>query len=186
MTAATHERGTDRVFEAAEKLEAEYVVNVQGDEPEVSPDLLRKLVEHLRRVGDVNSLVTCVSYAPRDEIANPNAVKVVLNSRKEALYFSRAPIPYVHGTDEPFVRHTGVYGFTRSSLKRFCCFSPGKLERMERLEQLRALENGMVIHCVFHQHESEGIDTPADLERFRARVAARQPRGRLDESGRVR
>ena len=174
MTSPDHPRGTDRVWEAARSRPQRYVVNLQGDEPEVPESLLRAFVAELRvRVGDTGML-TCVSRAPRSQIASPNVVKVVLNSRDEALYFSRAAIPHdAAGGAATFVKHTGIYGFTRAGLERFCSYPPGVLEQIEKLEQLRALENGMTIHCLFHEHEAAGIDTPEDLEAFRRRVAGR-------------
>ncbi|MBD3243301.1 MAG: 3-deoxy-manno-octulosonate cytidylyltransferase [Chitinivibrionales bacterium] len=176
MTSADHERGSDRVFEAIRDSTHTYIVNLQGDEPQVPPVLLRQFVETLHKAVDDNALLTGVSRVSRDEIENPNVVKVVLARDNRALYFSRAPIPYDHGATDTFVKHTGIYGFTRKGLARYCGFGPGQLERLEKLEQLRALENGMDIHCLFHDHRLHGIDTPADLEAFRAFVAAGEGR----------
>jgi 3-deoxy-manno-octulosonate cytidylyltransferase (CMP-KDO synthetase) len=170
MTSPDHERGSDRAFEAAGATDHRFVVNLQGDEPEIPPELLATFVANLKVLVDDNSLLTCVSHAPAEQIGDPNTVKVVLNARGEALYFSRAPIPYSHGEATAFMKHTGIYGFTREGLGRYCGFGPGRLERTEKLEQLRALENGMTIHCLYHTHASNGIDTPADLEAFRRRV----------------
>jgi 3-deoxy-D-manno-octulosonate cytidylyltransferase len=174
MTSPDHLRGTDRVWEAARSRPQRYVVNLQGDEPEVPGALLNAFVAELRSRVDGRGMLTCVSRAPRAQIDNPNVVKVVLNGRDEALYFSRAPIPHdAAGGSLTFVKHTGIYGFTRESLERFCSSPPGVLEQIEKLEQLRALENGMTVHCLFHEHETSGIDTPEDLEAFRRRAAER-------------
>lgn len=173
MTSSDHERGSDRVYEVASSRSHRYVVNLQGDEPEMSPTLLARFVSELCTRVDDNSLLTCVSRVPVDDMDNPNVVKVVLNRRDEALYFSRSPIPFQRERTAPYVKHTGLYGFTTEGLRRFCEFGPGDLERAESLEQLRALENGMTIHCLFHDHPSHGIDTQADLDAFRARVASR-------------
>jgi 3-deoxy-manno-octulosonate cytidylyltransferase (CMP-KDO synthetase) len=173
MTAATHERGTDRVWEVASRRAEQFVVNLQGDEPEIPAELLARFAQAVRDTIDGNSLLTCVSNAPATVAANPNVVKVVLNSRGEALYFSRAPIP--HGMGDACVKHTGIYGFAREGLQRFCAMAPGVLERAEKLEQLRALENGMVVRCLFHNHDFCGIDTPEDLERFRQRARSLLP-----------
>jgi 3-deoxy-D-manno-octulosonate cytidylyltransferase len=171
MTRRDHERGTDRVFEAAQSTSHPYIVNLQGDEPETPAALLQAFARELVARVDDNSLLTCVSHAPAREMANPNVVKVALNCRDEALYFSRAPIPYgATGDDATFVKHAGIYGFSRASLGRFCGFPPGRLERQEKLEQLRALENGMAVHCMFHDHQPKGIDTQADLDAFRNRI----------------
>ncbi len=172
MTSSDHERGSDRVYEAIGDSSHTYIVNLQGDEPQIPPVLLGRFVETLRRTVDDNSLLTGVSRVMRDGIENPNVVKVVLTRDNRALYFSRAPIPYDHGNADTFVRHTGLYGFTRVGLGRYCGFGPGRLERLEKLEQLRAQEYGMTIHCLFHDHQLHGIDTQADLDAFRASVAA--------------
>lgn len=172
MTSPDHERGSDRVYEAIRDSSHTYIVNLQGDEPQIPPMLLSRFVEMLRGTIDDNSLLTGVSRVARDEIDNPNVVKAVLAQDNRALYFSRSPIPYDHGGTDSFIKHTGLYGFTRAGLGRYCGFGPGRLERLEKLEQLRALENGMVIHCLFHDHQLHGIDTPADLEAFRASVKA--------------
>jgi 3-deoxy-manno-octulosonate cytidylyltransferase (CMP-KDO synthetase) len=171
MTSPDHERGTDRVYEVALKLAHDFVVNLQGDEPRLPADLLRDFVDALVHRIDDNSLLTTVSNATIGEKDNPNVVKVVLNARQEALYFSRAPIPYdCAGTLTSFHRHTGIYGFSHRGLGRFCGFGPGVLERNEKLEQLRALENGMRILCLVKTYDALGIDTPEDLRRFRATV----------------
>ncbi len=168
LTSPNHQRGTDRVWEVARQRDDRFIVNLQGDEPEVPIELLRSFVATLHERVDSNSVLTCVSEAPVEQMGNPNVVKVVLNRRGEALYFSRCAVP--HGARTVFTRHTGIYGFCRESLERFCSFEEGILERSEKLEQLRALENGMVIHCLSHAHEFCGIDTPRDLEEFRQRA----------------
>lgn len=168
MTAAGHRRGTDRVFEAAQRIPCGYVVNLQGDEPKIPAALLARFAAGTRALDD-NSLLTVVSHATIKEIANPNVVKAVLDAEARALYFSRSPIPYSRdsGGPETFLRHVGIYGFTRESLRRYCSFPEGYLERIESLEQLRALEQGMRINCLVHDFESVGIDTPEDLAAFR-------------------
>jgi 3-deoxy-manno-octulosonate cytidylyltransferase (CMP-KDO synthetase) len=170
MTSGRHESGTDRVFEAAGKYEYRYIVNLQGDEPCMPADLLATFASSLDKLDD-NSLLTCVSNATIKEKENPNAVKVVCTRTGEALYFSRAPIPYDReGGQKGILLHGGIYGFTAQSLKRFCSFPAGALEMREKLEQLRALENGMRIICLVTDHASGGIDTPEDLAAFRKRV----------------
>lgn len=172
MTSPDHERGTDRVWEVARARKEQFVVNLQGDEPGISPDLLRQFADTLRSTIDNASILTCISEAPVSQMSNPNAVKVAVGVGDRAVYFSRSPIPYDHGTPETFVKHTGIYGFSRASLERFCSLAPGVLERAEKLEQLRALENGMNIYCMRHQHEVRGIDTPQDLAAFEELVRA--------------
>jgi 3-deoxy-manno-octulosonate cytidylyltransferase (CMP-KDO synthetase) len=170
MTSEHHLSGTDRVAEAAETYDLEYIVNLQGDEPCVPRELLATLASKLPGLDD-NSLLTCVSHATIKEKENPNVVKVVCDRNGDALYFSRAPIPYDRdGVPGEILTHWGIYGFTKHSLKRFCSFPAGSLEMREKLEQLRALENGMRIACVTTGFGSMGIDTQEDLDAFRTRV----------------
>jgi 3-deoxy-manno-octulosonate cytidylyltransferase (CMP-KDO synthetase) len=177
LTSPRHASGTDRVHEVAEKYGYRYVVNLQGDEPLITRGLIRKFAEKLKILDD-NSLLTCVSNATIKEKDNPNVVKAVLDIRQEALYFSRAPIPYERdGAGKRMYVHWGIYGFTARSLARFCGFALGDLERREKLEQLRALENGMRIVCLVTDERSCGIDTPADADSFRKLVEGQQPHG---------
>jgi len=172
MTSGSHASGTDRVAEAAGKFDFRYIVNLQGDEPCTPPDLLAKFAANLDKLDD-NSLLTCVSNATIKDKENPNVVKVVCTSNGEALYFSRAPIPYDRDGrgHKGILVHGGMYGFTAQSLKRFCSFPEGILEKREKLEQLRALENGMRIVCLMTDYAyGSGIDTPEDLTAFRKRV----------------
>lgn len=170
MTSASHRRGTERVLEAAQKKPYPYVVNLQGDEPEIPSDVLELVAANVRTLDD-NTLLTVVSHATILETGNPNVVKVVLNANGEALYFSRSRIPYdIHvGESRRFFKHKGIYAFTMDGLRRYCSFPEGELERRESLEQLRALEYGMRIRCLVRDFESKGIDTPDDLTAFRGR-----------------
>lgn len=170
MTAPDHVSGTDRVNEVAQKVACSHIVNVQGDEPRIPANLLKLFSTKLKQLDD-NSLLTIVSHATIEEKLNPNVVKAVLDRTGKALYFSRSPLPYERSVHAPTLKHIGIYGFTVGSLNRFCSFPPGELEQTEKLEQLRALENGMQIHCVVHDFESIGIDTPEELELFRRMVS---------------
>lgn len=170
MTSSGHTRGTDRVFEAAQKEKYGYLVNIQGDEPEIPASVLNSFVAAMQ-VIDNNTLLTIASHATISEIENPNVVKVVLDAEERALYFSRSVIPYEReksGTGV-FLKHKGIYGFTRKGLERYCSFPEGTLERRESLEQLRALEFGMRIKCCVLDFESFSIDTPEDFAAFRNR-----------------
>ncbi|MBN2037197.1 MAG: 3-deoxy-manno-octulosonate cytidylyltransferase [Chitinispirillaceae bacterium] len=170
MTSRHHASGTDRVCEAAMNEPCEYVVNLQGDEPDLPAGLLADFVEKLREADD-KTLLTTASYATISEIENPDVVKVVLDARERALYFSRSIIPFDREKGEGrFLRHCGIYGFTRRGLQRFCSLPQGVLEKREHLEQLRALEFGMTVRCLVRDHASCGIDTPEDLAAFRAHV----------------
>ena len=166
MTDASHASGTDRVLEAASSFSGTHIVNIQGDEPRIPRSLLREFAATLKQMDD-NSLLTIVSHATIEDTSDPNTVKAVLGKENQALYFSRSAIPYKREGVAVYYKHCGIYGFTNESLRRFCSFPQGNLERVERLEQLRALENGMTIRCLEYDFESIGIDTSEDLERFR-------------------
>jgi 3-deoxy-manno-octulosonate cytidylyltransferase (CMP-KDO synthetase) len=170
LTSPRHASGTDRVYEAARRFGYRHIVNLQGDEPMVPPRLLKNFAQKLVHIDD-NSLLTLVSYATIKEKGNPDVVKAVLNRRHQALYFSRAPVPYDRGgrTHRAYA-HWGLYGFTARSLSRFCGFPQGELEKTEKLEQLRALENGMTVECLVTRERCCGIDTPADAAAFKKLV----------------
>jgi len=171
MTSPDHPRGTDRVFEVVNKIRCKFVVNLQGDEPTVPAAILKEFSTEVKKIDD-NSLLTIASHATIEDRVNPNVVKVVLNQYHKALYFSRSPIPYDRdNTGAKMLKHKGIYGFSSESLKKFCSFPQGELEKAESLEQLRALEYGMEIRCMIQDFESVGIDTPEDLELFRRLVA---------------
>ena len=170
MTDPTHLSGTDRCCEVARSRMCDFVVNLQGDEPDVPVDLLRLFGTTVCTIDD-SSLLTCATDATIRDKSDPNTVKVVLNVRNEALYFSRAGIPFDRdGKGGKVLKHTGIYGFSRAGLLQFCGLPPGELERCECLEQLRALEHGMRIKCLVTQYATRGIDTPEDLREFRASV----------------
>jgi len=169
LTKATHETGTDRLAEVATSLDCDVVVNVQGDEPLVDPRAIEELVAPF-----VDSSVQMTTLFRRihepAELNNPNIVKVVVDRSGFAMYFSRAPIPYVRdprGGWPPLYRHIGLYAYRRSALMVLASLPPTPLERAESLEQLRALEHGIRIKAVETQYESFGVDTPEDLEQVR-------------------
>ena len=173
MTSRDHRRGTDRIFEVAGRISCGYFINLQGDEPGVPAPLLRLFAATVKSL-DHNTLLTVASHATIKELANPNVVKVVLDAEGKALYFSRSPIPYDRdgSAESASLRHKGIYGFSREGLARYCAFPEGNLERIESLEQLRALEFGMRIKCLVYGFESASIDTPEDLAAFRNRSKA--------------
>jgi 3-deoxy-manno-octulosonate cytidylyltransferase (CMP-KDO synthetase) len=169
LTKATHETGTDRLAEVAASLDCDVVVNVQGDEPLVDPRAIEELVAPF-----VDSSVQMTTLFRRihepAELSNPNITKVVVDRGGFAMYFSRAPIPYVRdprGGWPPLYRHIGLYAYRRSALMVLASLPPTPLERAESLEQLRALEHGIRIKAVETQYESFGVDTPEDLEQVR-------------------
>jgi 3-deoxy-manno-octulosonate cytidylyltransferase (CMP-KDO synthetase) len=170
LTRTDHVSGTDRIAEVAATLDCDIVVNVQGDEPLIDP---RAITEALAPFADPAVQVTTLCHRLVDpaELVDPNVVKVVLDRAGFALYFSRAPVPYVRdegGGWPPLFRHVGLYGYRRQALLVLASLPPTPLERAEALEQLRALEHGIRIRAVETEYESIGVDTPADLERVRA------------------
>jgi len=166
LTSAQCASGTDRVAEVARALpEAEWWVNVQGDEPLMSSQALALLCRHLSEPKV--ELATLIRPLDEAERGNPNVVKVVLSVRETALYFSRSDIPHArdpHAAPKRFA-HVGVYAYRRDTLLRLSQLSPTPLEKSESLEQLRALENGIPIHCFVTAYRGMGVDTPEDLAR---------------------
>lgn len=162
-----HESGSDRIAEALEVVEADLVVNVQGDEPFQDAQTLRDLVGAFDQPTVQVASLRC--FLDPSEVSNPNAVKVVLDHNQNALYFSRAPIPYPRegGDTVAYWKHIGVYGYRRELLLQFTSWPKGTLEQVEMLEQLRLLERGIAIHMVETSHHAIAIDTLEDLERAR-------------------
>jgi 3-deoxy-manno-octulosonate cytidylyltransferase (CMP-KDO synthetase) len=167
MTGTSHRTGTDRVAEVAAELSCAIVVNVQGDEPLLDPAMITAVVEPLRTDGEVVMTTARRPLTAPEDLHNPHVVKVVSDARGDALYFSRAPVPYgAEGGSQAFV-HIGLYAFRRDFLLRFAALPQTPLELAESLEQLRALEHGYRIRTVVTEHHSIGVDTPEDLERAR-------------------
>ncbi|WP_432737764.1 3-deoxy-manno-octulosonate cytidylyltransferase [Maridesulfovibrio sp. FT414] len=165
MTASTHTSGTDRVLEAAQKLGLpgdSVVVNIQGDEPCLAPEMLSELVSPFSD-GSVR-VTTLASPISAQEALSPDRVKVALAKDSRALYFSRAPIPYSHDDDGNYLLHIGLYGFRMEALEAFAGMAVSPLEKRERLEQLRLLENGIPIHVTITAHSCHGVDRPEDLD----------------------
>jgi 3-deoxy-manno-octulosonate cytidylyltransferase (CMP-KDO synthetase) len=175
MTSAAHPTGSDRIHEAADIVDphrrCSRIVNVQGDLPTIEPALVRAAAGLLDDPAvDIGTLATVITRP--EEIANPNVVKVVgtpLSPRHlKALYFTRATAPFGEG---PLYHHIGLYAYRRAALDRFVSLPPAPLEQRERLEQLRALENGMRIDVAVVDTVPLGVDTPEDLERARQLIA---------------
>lgn len=165
MTAATHRSGTERIHEVIEKLPAAVYVNLQADEPMLRASHVELLLEpFLRRPQtQVTTLKTPLDPA---EAQNPNVVKVVTDPGGQALYFSRAPIPYRRhaGSALPFYKHLGFYAYSREALERYVQWPPSPLEQTERLEQLRFLENGIPIQVAETAEDTIGVDTEEDWQ----------------------
>lgn len=175
MTAATHQSGTDRIAEVARKLPADIYVNVQGDLPFIAPADLDALAAPMRADAEIAMATLATPIISAEEWYNPSVVKVVCGERGDALYFSRAPIPWPRdGAGPPAAarRHIGVYAYRRDFLLRFAALEPGVLEGLEKLEQLRALERGFRIRVVASVAPSLEVDTAEDL--LRAREHARR------------
>lgn len=188
LTSNDHATGTDRLAEVVATIDAEIIVNVQGDEPLISPETIERAVKELA-ANPIAGMVT--TWEPIDEapdVLNPDLVKIVIDTNGRAVYFSRAPVPWPreavrqHGTIEnalridplllrSFRKHTGLYGYRRDVLLNFSQWPQTALERQESLEQLRALEHGVEILAIEASTRSIGVDTQQDLERVRKIVA---------------
>ncbi|HZT36836.1 MAG TPA: 3-deoxy-manno-octulosonate cytidylyltransferase [Bryobacteraceae bacterium] len=175
MTAMDHASGTDRVAEVARERDAAIVVNIQGDEPLIQPRMIDECVEALRHSGGAG-LSTVMKRISEEAFHDPGVVKVVCDARGRALYFSRSLIPYPRARTGDFAvfEHIGLYAYTRECLLRLAALPPARLELIEGLEQLRALESGITIQVVETQCGGDliSVDTAEDLERVRAIVAA--------------
>lgn len=165
MTRADHATGTDRIAEAVQASRADLVLNVQGDEPLMPPEVLTALIQHMRRTGvEMGTAAVPFVRTGRDP-SDPNAVKVVVDADSRALYFSRSLIPHCRqggAAVEPLL-HWGLYAYRRDFLQRFVAWPRGRLEGCEMLEQLRALEHGARIYVLQTEAVSVGVDVPADV-----------------------
>lgn len=178
MTRPDHRSGSDRVAEVAASVDAELVVNIQGDEPLIDPAAIDAAILPLAEEDSIRMGTLKKRIEDPGEIADPNVVKVVTDHAGNALYFSRSTIPHDGAV---LYKHVGLYVYRRDFLLGYSDLPVGPLERAERLEQLRALENGHSIRVVETDYESLGVDTPADLERvsklFQASVESVRPYG---------
>jgi 3-deoxy-manno-octulosonate cytidylyltransferase (CMP-KDO synthetase) len=172
MTSERHATGTDRLAEAIRFLEADIIVNLQADEPLIEPAMIDEAAAAL--AGHPEAAIGTLRKAITDnaELTNPNVVKVVVDISGRALYFSRAAVPHVRdaGRTARAWRHIGIYAYRREALLKVASLPPTPLEQAESLEQLRALEHGLVIQTAETSHDTIGVDTPEDLERVRERV----------------
>lgn len=167
MTSDKHRSGTERVHEVSQSVPADVYINVQGDEPMVRPEQIDTIVDLMARSEVmVGTLKTPANAA---DVGNPNAVKVVTDSNGKALYFSRATIPHDRdGTHPKYFKHLGIYAYRKPALDRFVTLPESSLERAERLEQLRFLENGIPIYATETPFDSIGVDTEEDFQRVQA------------------
>lgn len=164
MTSTDIRSGSDRIWAAAKNEPWELLINVQGDEPLISPTLLARITDTLEK-GECPVVSAGFFNQNKVDFNDENCVKLVLDNQDQALYFSRSPIP--NGSDfNGFIQHIGVYGYSRKALEFFVSRRPGKLEISEKLEQLRFLEYGLKIKILTGEYRSHGVDVPADLARI--------------------
>ena len=174
MTSNRHPTGTDRIAEAVKNIDCAKVLNVQGDEPEIEPELIESLIPLLDQDAEMATLAVPFQN-PQDALLS-HRVKVVIDRHHNALYFSRSRIPYSNGTVTPALLHLGLYGYTKNFLQRYVTLDSTPLEQAEKLEQLRALEHGYKIKVGIVKAKSlGGIDTPEDYAAFVKRLRERVP-----------
>lgn len=169
LTRADHPSGTDRIAEVARSGSVgEIVINVQGDEPEIEPEVVDRLIDHMERGGDLMA-TAATPFPPDAAVENPNLVKVVLSESGHALYFSRSPIPFYRDPDiaeRDYLLHLGLYAYRREFLLTYAGWPPSKLEAIEKLEQLRAVDRGVRIYVMTVARATHGIDTPEQYQAF--------------------
>lgn len=172
-----HPTGTDRIAEAAAQCQAAtHVINIQGDEPLLEPDLVDTLAGILKDDSSLPMITAGSPLEDADLIADPNIVKLTINRLGNALYFSRSPIPYRRSVVPtlPTYRHLGIYGYRVDFLQRFISLPPSPLEEAEGLEQLRALEDGATIRVHLTEHEAIGLDSPDQIPLIESLLASQQ------------
>lgn len=178
MTSKGHASGTDRICEVINPLEVKIVINIQGDEPLLHPNMIDALARALLYDENLSIATLAKRISDLADVYNPHVVKVVKDKDNFALYFSRAEIPYHAENSEikapVYYKHLGLYGYTKDFLFIFKNLAPSYLEKTERLEQLRILEEGFRIKVVETEYDTVGVDTPLDLEKVRQIFAERQ------------
>jgi 3-deoxy-manno-octulosonate cytidylyltransferase (CMP-KDO synthetase) len=170
MTSPEHPSGTDRIAEVARGLDDDIIVNVQGDEPEIEPEIIDGLIGLLMENPQAHMATAVTPFAPGKDPNDPSLVKCVLGVGSRAIYFSRSPIPFRRDPNPadtlPYYLHLGIYAYRREFLLRFASWPPTPLEQAEKLEQLRALEHGAEIRVLTVDRATHGIDTPEQYEDF--------------------
>jgi 3-deoxy-manno-octulosonate cytidylyltransferase (CMP-KDO synthetase) len=187
MTKRSHLSGTDRIAEVATKVSAQLYVNVQGDEPLLSPGAVDELIRSMAESPRVPIGTLAHRIETEAEWRSPEVVKVVCNRHNEALYFSRSPLPFMRAWNAKarLLRHVGIYAYRARALATFVALKPSALEMAESLEQLRALEQGLTIQVIETKYRCLGVDTPADLTRVEEemrRLAKARPRAKRRKS----
>ena len=171
MTSAKHESGTDRIAEAVKEVEADIIVNVQGDEPEIDPASIDYIAQLLIDNSDAQMATLATAITTVEQVMDPNVVKVVLDKAGRAIYFSRSPIPYdrenpINPKIEHYLRHIGIYAYRMDFLQKYTTLKQTPLEKTEKLEQLRVIENGFAIMAGIVKQVADGIDTPEQYAEF--------------------
>jgi len=176
LTRRDHPNGTDRVAEVAIHIQADIYVNVQGDEPLINPGTIDVVVSAMLEDATIQIATPCIAIPDTKDVMDPNVVKVVRDFDSKALYFSRAPIPWVRDSNlaqaPMHMKHLGLYAYRREALLEYATLPPGELERVEQLEQLRWLENGFQIGVVETDFDAVSVDVPADIQRVEQLLAA--------------
>jgi 3-deoxy-manno-octulosonate cytidylyltransferase (CMP-KDO synthetase) len=178
MTSEDHQSGTDRIAEVATTLKSDIIVNLQADEPEISPSHIDRVVELLTEATDGDMATLGCEFQTAAQVADPNIVKVITDSFGRAIYFSRSVIPYDRqaggvGPIQYYLRHIGIYAYRREFLLELTTLAQTPLEKIEKLEQLRAIENGHTILVGQVEHVCDGIDTLQQYEEFVKRYKSR-------------
>lgn len=176
ITRSDHRTGTDRVAEVALHIPAEIYVNVQGDEPLIDPASVDAIVSAMLEDASIQIVTPCAAISQTADIMDPNVVKVVFDFEGNALYFSRAPVPWVRDRQETVAarhwKHLGLYAFRHDALIEFPTLPPGELEHLEQLEQLRWLENGFHIRVIETDYDAVSVDVPTDVARVEQLLAS--------------
>ena len=177
LTRPDHRTGTDRIAEVATHIPADIYINVQGDEPVIDPGTVDSVAAAMAEDDSIQLATPCAAITVPREIMDPNIVKVVQDFDGRALYFSRAPIPWVRDTGDRVAakhwKHVGLYGYRRETLLEFPTLPPGELERIEQLEQLRWLENGFHMHVVETMYNAVSVDVPTDIQKVEKLLQSR-------------
>jgi 3-deoxy-D-manno-octulosonate cytidylyltransferase len=177
LTRPDHRTGTDRIAEVATHIQADIYINVQGDEPLIDPSTIDSVAAAMADDDSIQLATPCSAITLPGEIMDPNIVKVVQDFDGQALYFSRAPIPWVRDTGDRVAakhwKHIGLYGYRREALLEFPTLPPGELERIEQLEQLRWLENGFHMHVVETTYNAVSVDVPGDIQKVEKLLQSR-------------
>lgn len=166
MTSAENRTGTDRIAEAVKNIETDIVVNVQGDEPLITPEVIDNVVQPILDNPELQMTTAACKIKKKNELDNPNVVKVTMDHQGHALYFSRSRIPHQNSNQETFstYKHLGIYSYRKVFLLHLTRLPQSSLEKAERLEQLRALENGYKVKVIKTEYDGIGVDTKEDLE----------------------